>query len=145
MYVDYPPLDTLPTDNNTDKYKTLLPRPYSPFRILQVTNHNLTMDENGITNAVSIDRATPVAWIINHLGRFKALETFSGNKKTLHKTYSCTETGNTSPPLRDSIYETGPLIPTLNSAKPSNKGILDSVETIYSNRKTSMEDNYGPL
>lgn len=66
IYVDHPPLITWSTDTKTDKYNYLIPGWYGPFNILHVTWHTLTVNANGISNTISIDRATAVAWTVNH-------------------------------------------------------------------------------
>lgn len=61
VYVNQPPLITLSADCQVStRYKKLMSRTIRPFTVLDVQCHVLTIDENGIENTSSIDRATPV-------------------------------------------------------------------------------------
>lgn len=73
VYIDRLLLATPPTESNADNYDKLLPRAYGHFQALQVTEHTLTVDENGIENIVTNDRAATGLEPIEHLFRFKAL------------------------------------------------------------------------
>lgn len=64
--------------------------------MLQVTDHSLTVHENGITNTISIGRATSVTGSINRRGHSKLSETSLEDKKSHHEKDWYTETGITS-------------------------------------------------
>lgn len=83
IYPDRPPLATGPTDSNAESYNKSLPRPYEPFPILEIPKRTQTVDEKGIDNIISIERAAPVVETIENLGNFKASMTSSKEKNSL--------------------------------------------------------------
>lgn len=93
-------MSTSSTESNAGRYNKLLPRAYGPLRILQVTELILTVEENVIPSATSIDRVTPVKRSISHLGRFKESRTFLEEKTTLFETVAMKEAGISSPMLK---------------------------------------------
>lgn len=60
VYVERPPLSTLPTHSNAGNYNKLLPSEHGPFRIIHVTEHTFMGDQNSIANIISVDGATPL-------------------------------------------------------------------------------------
>lgn len=66
------------------------------------------------------------------------------NFPALHKD-CCTETGTTFMRHTNTLKELGLSVPTQNFTNTSNEGILNSIETLYENRKSSLEDNYDYL
>lgn len=61
VYLSRPLLAIFFADRHSSaKYNKLLRRTTVPFQVLQVRDHVLTINENGIANAFSIDRAVPV-------------------------------------------------------------------------------------
>lgn len=83
VYVDRPQRLTVRTDSNDDEKNKLLPTVYYPFRIMQVTEHTLTVDENDIGIIIWIARATATAETIERPRRFKASNTPSKEKQAL--------------------------------------------------------------
>lgn len=83
IYVELRPLVTLHIKSNADKYKNLLPKSYDTFGILQIAEHSLKVDNNGICNTILIDRDTPVKRSINPPTCLKASKTSSEDKTTL--------------------------------------------------------------
>lgn len=69
MYLNQPPLTILSADcQNSARYSKLMTRTTGPFKVLEIRDPVLTIDENCIANSVSIDRAKPVA--SQHSNRF---------------------------------------------------------------------------
>lgn len=101
--VDRPPLDTLYTESNAEKLNKLLPRADGHLQILQVTEHTLTVDENGVPNTISSDRATPVIRSITQPRHFKVSRASSKDETTLHERDSKRKTGTTSLGSKTSI------------------------------------------
>lgn len=105
------PLATLSTDSDAEKYNKLVFRAYKPFQMLQVTKLTLMVNENGISNTILTDRATPVNMSINHPRHCKASKTSSENITTLFAMDSYEETGIPSQLLKDFIKETETTFP----------------------------------
>lgn len=159
MYEDLPSLVTLPTDSNADIYSTLLPKAYGPFQILQVTEHTLKLDENGISNITSIDCTTTVVQTIQHPHRFKVSKTSSKDKATLYVNYLYMEAGSTPSLLKDAFkktettfsrngdFYTDMRLPTATQTHPdtSKNSMADSKETVHGKQRTSLEDNCDSL
>lgn len=76
-----------------------------------MTEHPLTVDENGIANIIWIDHATPVVEAIEHPRRFKTSKTSSKDKMALYEIYSNNETETTSPQHQHSYTEKGNTFP----------------------------------
>lgn len=53
------PLATMSKDGNSDDYIRVLRGEYKPFQLLDITEHTLSVDENGTASIISIDEATP--------------------------------------------------------------------------------------
>lgn len=120
MYVDRPPHVTLPTDSYADEYSKLLPRAFDPFRILQVTEHSLTVDENGMPNSISIDQATLAERSTNHPRGSKSSKISSENETTLSESNSITETRTTFSRSKDFYAEKGLPIRAHTAQETSN-------------------------
>lgn len=61
LYVNRPPLTILAADRQSSaKYNKLISHTTVPFKILKVRYDILNIDENGISNTISVHRATPV-------------------------------------------------------------------------------------
>lgn len=58
IYVIRSPLIKLTIDSKAEKYNKVLRRARSAFSATRVTEHILTVDENGILNIISINRTT---------------------------------------------------------------------------------------
>lgn len=144
-YFDRPPLVTLPTNGNVDKCHKLLTRAYGPFRILQVFQHNLTVDENVIGNIVSIDRVTPVVETSERPRRYKASKTSTKERHTFYETDSITETVTTFSRNEYTFTEMGLPTPTQKNPMTSKEGLPNPTETLQCSRKTSLEYDYNPL
>lgn len=59
VYVDCPPLITLPTNIIAEKYNKLLRRAYETFRIVRFIECTLMVDENNFPNINLIDQGSP--------------------------------------------------------------------------------------
>lgn len=61
VYVNRTPLNIFSADYQTySKYNKLMPRTTASCKVLDIREHILTIDENGIANTISNDRAAPV-------------------------------------------------------------------------------------
>lgn len=92
VLVDHPPLVTLSTNIYADRYSGIPLRACGLCLILQITEQTHTMDENNISDIISIDRATPLAGRLIHA-------TQGGQRLLLGDNVTLNET-NTLPALR---------------------------------------------
>lgn len=149
--MDCSPLVILPTNINADEDIRLRPRACNAFRILQVTEHILSVDENGISHTISINRHTTVkhqSIIHANLKRLKTLrkekqlfvrQTLTRRRKLLRNAQTpYYENGNhllsAHRLLRgdrailslgnDSINETAPPTPSYNCTRTSKKKLM---------------------
>lgn len=127
MYIDRPPLGTVPIDSNAKEYNCLVKRAYGPFQVLRSTAHTLTVDENGISNNDPIDKATPVVAKLEYPARLEPSKTFLKDIETLFERYCDQETGNTTPPLKYCNTESGITTPLLKDCNTETE-LLFSLE-----------------
>lgn len=105
VYVDRPSLDILPIYNNADIYSKLITWANGPFETLQVTEHTLTVDKNGMLKTLSFDRETPLRKSTYHPRSFKATKTSPEYQPALHMGGTDKETGTSSSRHKDSYTE----------------------------------------
>lgn len=90
VYVDRPRLVTLSTESSASKDNKLLRRAYGPYRILQSTEHTVTVHENDIANITLIHHTTALVETVENPRRSQASITSSKDNQTLFKTDSYT-------------------------------------------------------
>lgn len=90
-------LVTLPIDRNANKYSERSLTAYGFFQILKVIEHSLAVDEEGITNTISIDLVTLVGGSIRHSRRLEPTKIFLEDETTFHEARSYTKKRNTFP------------------------------------------------
>lgn len=102
---------------------------YGPFRILELTDYTLTVDENGITNAVLIVRATSRKRFIIRSHRSRPSNISLEDKTILRETDLLKQTETTFSTNRGPYTETKWPILTHTTGKISSEGISDSKGT----------------
>lgn len=138
IYADRPPLVILPTESNADKYSKLLPRAKGHFRIFQVTEHNPTVDKNGISIIFSIRRITPVTLSINHPCLQNGLKPLSEHETTIHEKNSYTKKGNNSSLLKYFCTETKNVSSSLKTCYTENGNISSRHKYCYTEKRNNF-------
>lgn len=152
VFADRPPLVTVSTDSNADKYNELLLWAYGPFQMLELMKHTLTVNEIDSPNTILIDQATPGKRAIYHPRRTKASKTSSQDKTTLCETNAYTEVWITQPLLEDSRDKTEIFSSIITKSytktlttSPSLNDFIKETELSplkHSFTRTSLEENY---